>query len=179
MDVPRGEVAPVQIVKLVEHEQRMIAGAAELAVLGSAVLIAVGRADARIHVEHDHLRAMSLMHPVDLLPAELSQCGEVLVGGQKLRLEAPHLAGGCRSLRHGASRPRSSASPDRVPDGRRRSRPLSHRGVRRRADGAAFSGFSATIASVVMRSAAIEAAPCSARRTTLVGSMMPAFTMST
>jgi hypothetical protein len=45
--------------------------------------------------------------------------------------------------------------------------------------GAAFSGVSATIASVVMRSAAIEAAPCRARRMTLVGSMMPAFTMST
>ena len=36
------------------------------------------------------------------------------------------------------------------------------------------SGRSATIASVVISSAATEAAPCSAVRTTLVGSMMPA-----
>ena len=42
-----------------------------------------------------------------------------------------------------------------------------------------FSGFSATIASVVMSRPATEAASCSAVRTTLAGSMMPAFTMST
>ena len=40
-------------------------------------------------------------------------------------------------------------------------------------------GFSATIASVVTSRPAIEAAACSAKQTTLVGSMMPAFTMST
>lgn len=45
--------------------------------------------------------------------------------------------------------------------------------------GVACSTFSATIASVVMSRAAMEAAPCSARRTTLVGSMMPTFIMST
>ena len=45
--------------------------------------------------------------------------------------------------------------------------------------GVPFCGFSATIASVVTSRPAIEAAPCSAKRTTLVGSMMPAFTMST
>ncbi len=41
------------------------------------------------------------------------------------------------------------------------------------------SGISATIASVVIISPATEAASCSAVRTTLVGSMMPAFIMST
>ena len=40
--------------------------------------------------------------------------------------------------------------------------------------GAFFSGFSATIASVVTSRPATEAASCSAVRTTLVGSMMPA-----
>jgi len=40
------------------------------------------------------------------------------------------------------------------------------------------SGFSATIASVVMSSPATDAASCSACRTTLVGSMMPALIMS-
>ena len=42
--------------------------------------------------------------------------------------------------------------------------------------GAFFSGFSATIASVVTSRPATEAASCNAVRTTLVGSTMPAFT---
>ena len=45
--------------------------------------------------------------------------------------------------------------------------------------GAGSFGSSATIASVVMRRPATEAASCSAVRTTLAGSMMPASTMST
>ena len=40
-----------------------------------------------------------------------------------------------------------------------------------------FFGSSATIASVVMRSPATDAAPCNATRTTFVGSMMPLDTM--
>src|SRR3954465_6821021 len=40
--------------------------------------------------------------------------------------------------------------------------------------GAPVCGLSATIASVVISSPATDAAPCSARRTTLAGSMMPA-----
>jgi hypothetical protein len=44
--------------------------------------------------------------------------------------------------------------------------------------GDSFLGFSATIASVVISSPAIEAAPCSAVRTTLVGSIIPLETKS-
>jgi hypothetical protein len=44
--------------------------------------------------------------------------------------------------------------------------------------GAFFFGFSATIASVVISSPAIEAASCRAVRTTLVGSMIPFETKS-
>ena len=44
--------------------------------------------------------------------------------------------------------------------------------------GAFFSGFSATMASVVTSRPATEAASCRAVRTTLAGSMMPDFTMS-
>ena len=40
------------------------------------------------------------------------------------------------------------------------------------------SGQSAAIAAVVINNPAIEAAPCSATRTTLVGSIIPATTMS-
>ena len=42
----------------------------------------------------------------------------------------------------------------------------------------AFSGFSATMASVVRNSAAIDAAFCSAERVTFVGSITPNFSMS-
>ena len=42
------------------------------------------------------------------------------------------------------------------------------------AGGVLFSGFSATIASVVTSRPATEAAFCNASRTTFVGSMMPA-----
>jgi hypothetical protein len=45
--------------------------------------------------------------------------------------------------------------------------------------GAFFLGNSAIIASVVMSKPATEAAPCKAARTTLVGSMMPFYTMLT
>ena len=45
--------------------------------------------------------------------------------------------------------------------------------------GVCFFGSSATIASVVIRRPAIEAASCSAVRTTLVGSMMPLVTRLT
>src|SRR5262249_193550 len=44
---------------------------------------------------------------------------------------------------------------------------------------AAFSGLSATTASVVRKSAAIEAAFCSAERVTLTGTLIPALTMAT
>jgi hypothetical protein len=54
--VARTQRTPLQIAKLVEHEQRVVAGAAEMAIVGAAFLLAVGRALARIHVEHNHLR---------------------------------------------------------------------------------------------------------------------------
>src|SRR3954447_17879420 len=53
MDVARPQRAPLDIAELVEHEQRMITGAGKVAVIGAAFLLPVGRAFARIHVEHD------------------------------------------------------------------------------------------------------------------------------
>ncbi len=35
------------------------------------------------------------MNLVDPLPGKIGECGEVFLGGQKLRLKTPHLAGGC------------------------------------------------------------------------------------
>src|ERR1700693_3486433 len=48
VDVPRTQRAPLQIAELVEHKQRMIARTAEVAIVGTAFLVAVGFALARI-----------------------------------------------------------------------------------------------------------------------------------
>ena len=47
--------AAFEITELVEHEQRMIAGAGVMPVPNAHLLLAMGRAHARIHVEHDAL----------------------------------------------------------------------------------------------------------------------------
>ena len=49
-----------------------------MAVVGAAFLLAVGRALARIHVEHDHLRRSPLVHLVDPLAGQIGERGEVL-----------------------------------------------------------------------------------------------------
>ena len=68
VDVTGSKPAPLQIAELDEHEEWMVAGAGEVAVVGSALLIAMGRADAAVHVEHDCLGRMPRMHKVDPLP---------------------------------------------------------------------------------------------------------------
>jgi hypothetical protein len=93
MDATRSQSAPLNIAELVEHEQWVIAGAAEMAVVGAAFLVAVGRALARIHVEYDHLWRALLVHLVDPLAGQIGECDEVLWPAQPLRLEAAHLAG--------------------------------------------------------------------------------------
>jgi hypothetical protein len=44
MHVARPQDAPLDIAKLVEHEQWVVAGAAKAAIIGAAFLLAVGRA---------------------------------------------------------------------------------------------------------------------------------------
>ena len=58
------KAAPLQIAELIEHEKRVTAGAAEMAVIGRAFLIAMGRADGAVHVEHDHSRQLPRMNPI-------------------------------------------------------------------------------------------------------------------
>jgi len=68
MNVARMKFAAFQITELVEHKQRMVAGAGKVAVVGGAYLNAMGRADAGIHVEHDCLERMPRVYPVNPLP---------------------------------------------------------------------------------------------------------------
>ena len=67
MNVPRPQGAALQIAELVEHEQRMIAGAFVMAVPDAHLLFAMGGADARIHVEHDASRRTAGVNLVDPL----------------------------------------------------------------------------------------------------------------
>ena len=78
MDVARPQLTPFDIAELVEHEQRVIAGAAEMPVVGTAFLLTIGRALARIHVEHDGLRRTPLVHLVDPLTEQVGESGQVL-----------------------------------------------------------------------------------------------------
>ena len=62
VDVAGTQGAPFQITELVEQEQGMVASASEVSVVGCSLLVAVGRADARVHVEDDHLRWATVMN---------------------------------------------------------------------------------------------------------------------
>jgi hypothetical protein len=93
MDVAGAQRRTLQIAELIEHEQRMVAGTGEVAVVGGAFLLAMGRADARIHIEDDGPRRAPARNGVDPLPRETGERGEVLVTREPFRLEPPHLAG--------------------------------------------------------------------------------------
>ena len=70
----------------------MVTGTGKMAVVGATFLLAIGRALARIHVEHDDLRRPPLVHPVDPLAGQVGERGKVLRSAQPLRLEPTHLA---------------------------------------------------------------------------------------
>src|SRR5271169_7262203 len=74
--VARAQGAPLDIAELVEHEQRVVAGTAEMPVVSAAFLLAVSRALARIHVEHDGPRRSPLVHLVDPLARPIGASGE-------------------------------------------------------------------------------------------------------
>src|SRR5262249_1806887 len=80
-----------EVAKLVEHEQWVIAGAGVMAVPDAHLLLAVGRAHARIHVEHYASRRAATLHKVDPLARQVGKSSEVLGRREPLRLEAPHL----------------------------------------------------------------------------------------
>ena len=65
----------------------MIAGAAEVAVVCRSLLFAMGRADAAVHVENDHLRWAAVMNTVNPHPVHVGQNFNVRISRQKLRLE--------------------------------------------------------------------------------------------
>ena len=63
---------------------------------GGTFLIAMGRTDRAVHVQHDVLQPVAVVEPVDPLPVQIGQRRPVLRHGQRLGLEPPHLRGrGC------------------------------------------------------------------------------------
>jgi hypothetical protein len=85
---------PLQVAELVEQEQRVVARTAEVAVVGAALLTAVGLADGAVHVE-DQLGELTVrMGLVDPLARQIDQERQILVGAECVGLEAGHLTGG-------------------------------------------------------------------------------------
>ena len=56
MNIAGTQGTPFQITELVEQEKGMVADAAEVTIVRRSLLFAMGRADAAVHVEDDHLR---------------------------------------------------------------------------------------------------------------------------
>ena len=97
---PQG--TPLHVAVLVEHEERVIAGAGEVAVVRRRFLRAVRRAHAAVDVEHECRPRPPCLHAIDPPPREIGQRREVLLLGHRARLEATHLARGRGVVRHRA-----------------------------------------------------------------------------
>jgi hypothetical protein len=83
-----------------QHEERVIAGAREVAVVGRALLHTVRRAHAAVDVEHQRGSCALPMHAVDPPPREIGQRRQVRRRRHRARLEAAHLARGRRLVCH-------------------------------------------------------------------------------
>ena len=84
----------LQIAELVEQKQRMVAEALEVAVVGRALLPAVGLADGTVHVERSILERLVPMDLVDPLAAKASSAPSGCALAEYLGLEAAHDAHG-------------------------------------------------------------------------------------
>ncbi len=54
MNIAGAQRTPLKVTELVEQEQRMLAGAAEVTIVSRSLLFFMGRTDAAVHVENDH-----------------------------------------------------------------------------------------------------------------------------
>ena len=87
-----------QVAKLVEQKQRVVAGAAEVAVVGRAFLLSICLAHRAVQVEDQLLGWLSLVNPVDPIAGKVDQLLEVALCAVDLRLEPAYLAAGSSLL---------------------------------------------------------------------------------
>jgi len=92
VDIPLPEHGPLEVAELVEAEQGMVAGAAEVAVVRRSLLPAVGLAHRAVHVQHDPRELPRLLDAIDPFPRELRKSDLVLLRGEHLCLEPANLA---------------------------------------------------------------------------------------
>src|SRR5262249_56885868 len=104
----------------------MVAGAGVMPVPDAHLLLAMGRAYARTHVEHDAFRRAATVHKVDPLAGQIGNSREVLGGREPLRL------GPSGSLKPHSPEPpcpqQTHASPDRGAGAPRHSHPRIRQG---------------------------------------------------
>lgn len=74
---------------MLEQKQGVVTGATEVAVVGRGFLVAVGRADAGVHIENHHLWRAAVVDPIDPSPEQVGKGSDVVIGGQKLSLKFP------------------------------------------------------------------------------------------
>ena len=88
----------LQVAILIEQEQRVIAHALEVPVIGRALLTAVGLTDGAVHVENQCFQRLSLMHRVDPATGKIHERREILFCAENVRLKPADLAS--RALRN-------------------------------------------------------------------------------
>jgi len=71
VDIARAQGTPLQVAELVEDDERVMAGAAKVAFVGAALLLAIGGAETRIDVEHHRLHRAAGMHGIDPAPGQV------------------------------------------------------------------------------------------------------------
>ena len=89
VDVAIAQGAALQHAELVEQEVRVVASAVEMPVPGCAFLIAMGRADGAVHVQHDVLQPVAVVEAVNPRAIQIGQRCSDLGQGQRLGFEPP------------------------------------------------------------------------------------------
>jgi hypothetical protein len=90
MHVAVAQQGLLHIAKLIEAKQRVVAGAAEMSVVGSAFLLAVGLAHGTVHVQDQFPHRLAFPQPVSTsLIASSTSPGWLLSGRASHVLRAP------------------------------------------------------------------------------------------
>ncbi len=77
---------------LVENEEPVVTGAAEVAVPNALFLITVSKTYTRIDVEHDFVAWPRSQYPIDPATREVGEATKICRRRKPLRFEATHLA---------------------------------------------------------------------------------------